>query len=390
MTKVLKHSIQRLRFKPPFLFQYVDDLILSIPEGSSQSTLETFNSFNEHIQFTIEEEKNMAVPFLDSLVIRTEDNQIQLDWYQKPTSSGKYINFLSYHNNKMKYNVIMGMKKRIHDITHPSRRETAVRRLFNIMLDNGYPEKVLNRLLYQTPRPAVVPDNQQPTVVQQEVVLTTSPSRIEDSLNARDSPPQPRSRSPRPPAEEATTVDQDPLHARRYAVLPYIQGLTHKLIVLFSKNNNDLKIAQYNLLTNKKLFTTNKDPIPLEHKHDVVYEITCQNCNLSYIGQTSQTIKQRITLHKSDVRLRNKRCALTTHVETTGHTMLFDDVKILDSHKNLNRRLFLEMCHINNNENSINNRSDIDSLSSIYSFLLSLDKYKKLLHDVSQVSITDK
>lgn len=374
MTKVLKHSISRLHFQPPFLFQYVDDLILSIPEGSSQSTLEIFNSYNQHIQFTIEEEKNMAVPFLDTLVIRTENNRVQLDWYQKPTSSGKYINFQSYHNSKMKYNVILGMKKRIYDITHPSRRDAAIRRLFNIMLDNGYPEKILNRLIYQAPRqptPLIIQSDRQSRVIQPEVALTTP-----------QHPCQPPSdtQAALPLTHEA---DQDAVHARRYAVLPYIEGLTHKLVTLFSKNDVHLKIAQYNLLTNKSLFTTNKDPVPTLHRHDVVYQITCHGCNLSYIGQTSQTIKQRITLHKSDVRLNNTRCALSAHVSETNHSMNFEDVKILEHNRVLSRRLFLEMCHINNNVNSINNRSDIDSLSSIYSFLLSLDKQDSLLHDIT-------
>lgn len=284
------------------------------------------------------------------------------------------------------------MKKRIDDITHPSRRAAAIRRLFNIMLDNGYPEKVLNRLLYQAPRqPPSVIDliNQEPIVVQSEVTTTSPQHPIEDPLNSVDNPLRPNIQGPQPRTGETIVVSQDATPARRYAVLPFIQGLTHKLIALFSKGNSDLKIAQYNLLTNKKLFTTNKDPVPLEHRHDVVYKIPCKDCNLSYIGQTSQTIKQRMTLHKSDVRLKNARCALTSHVSKTGHNMLFDGVKVLDNQKNLSKRLFLEMCYINNNENLINNRSDIDGLSSIYSFLLSLDKYKGLLHDVSETLIID-
>lgn len=37
----------------------------------------------------------MSVSFLDTQVIRPENNSIKLDWYRKPTASGRYINFNS-------------------------------------------------------------------------------------------------------------------------------------------------------------------------------------------------------------------------------------------------------------------------------------------------------
>ncbi|KAL3286072.1 hypothetical protein HHI36_000585 [Cryptolaemus montrouzieri] len=92
-----------------------------------------------------------------------------------------------------------------------------------------------------------------------------------------------------------------------------------------------------------------------------------------YVGQSGQTLNKRLVLHKSDAKLRPDRCALAQHVFSTGHNMCFDNVEILDTEKNLTKRKFLEMCYITQN-NTMNSRTDVNNLSNIYSFLLTLDE----------------
>lgn len=69
----------------PFLIKYVDDLILAVPKDE---LLNTSNSYNNKIQFTLEKETN-------SSVINNTDNKILIGWYVKPSSSGRYLNCLS-------------------------------------------------------------------------------------------------------------------------------------------------------------------------------------------------------------------------------------------------------------------------------------------------------
>ena len=107
---------------------------------------------------------------------------------------------------------------------------------------------------------------------------------------------------------------------------------------------------------------------------NVVYCISCRTCQGSYVGQTSQCLKNRIVAHKSDSRLYPDRCALASHINTTKHSVDFDNVKILEKENNSSKRLFLEMCHIKKQENSINKKTDVDGLSIIYSYLLSIIK----------------
>jgi hypothetical protein len=43
-------------------------LILSIPEDKVTELINSFNSYNQHIKFTVELEKNRKLPFLDLLL----------------------------------------------------------------------------------------------------------------------------------------------------------------------------------------------------------------------------------------------------------------------------------------------------------------------------------
>ena len=150
LDHLLDSVIPELPFQMPFLFKYVDDIICSVPTDQIQTTLNIFNSFNNKIQFTIEEETNQSVPFLDTKVIRTNNNEIMLDWYQKDTASGRFLNFYSNHPKNQKFNTVIAMKNRITHIGHPFFLNTNLKILFNILVNNGYPKKVLNKLIYNT------------------------------------------------------------------------------------------------------------------------------------------------------------------------------------------------------------------------------------------------
>ena len=108
LDDLLKECIPKLSYKLPFLKKYVDDLICAIPKGGENEILHTFNNFNKYIKFTIEKESDNSVPFLDTRLIRTNTNRIILDWYIKPSSSGRYLKYFSYRTEKTKINLILG------------------------------------------------------------------------------------------------------------------------------------------------------------------------------------------------------------------------------------------------------------------------------------------
>lgn len=299
--------------------------------------MNVFNSFNRHIQFTIERETNNSVPFLDTKPIRQENGTIIVDWYQKPTNSGRYIHFLSNHPIKQKINLIIGLKNRIINICHPTLKRNNLLKLKSILKRNSYPDHLLNRLLFNT--------GHQPNTI---ATNSNNNDQATDGGVAGSAP-------------TATSFS--------FFSLPLINDLTNKLTAILK--TEDIKIAKCNKHKIGNIFTKLKDPLPKEKRWDVVYSVPCSNCDLVYIGQTSQQLKQRLTQHKSDITRENKICALATHCRTKKHTMNFENTEIVDAESRVDKRSFLEMVHIQKNANSMNAKTDTRNLSNIYAYLIS-------------------
>lgn len=328
MDYVLDECIKKLPFDMVFIKKYVDDLIMSIPAHHEQILLDTFNSLDSHIQFTLErEDDSCSVPFLDTKVCRY-DNIIKLDWFKKKTSSNKLIHYQSDHSIKIKINLIKEMKNRIYKICHPTFIEKNMRLLFKILLENSYPKYMIRKLLFESPMTSTV-----------------------------DIPP---AHPPNSNVEVNNTI---------YCSIPNIFQLTGKIKNCFKEEN--VKIASYNIKTIGKLYSKLKDPIPHSLQSNIVYKIHCSNCEGTYVGHTSQWLKSRLSLHRSDIRNENQRCALAAHALQSDHNIDYENVEILDKNANGNKRKILEMIYINKQENPLNKKTDTQHLSNIYSYLLS-------------------
>ncbi|KAJ8976939.1 hypothetical protein NQ317_012224 [Molorchus minor] len=291
MDDLIEDSLPKLDFQIPFLKKYVDDMILSIPQGGTEQLLQVFNNYDTYLQFTIEnEDEQHSVPFLDTKLIRKEDNTIITSWYTKPGASGRFLHYESYHHQRHKINLVLGMKNRIVRTSHPTLCTQNMHTLFERFKKSGYPPKLLNSLLFNR-----------------------------SHINDNDNPPG------------ITT----PL---KYFSVPYLD-----------KDN-------------------------IFNSSNMIYCMTCLDCDKKYIGQTCRKLKDRITAHKSDIRNNKQSCTLARHVVDHNHSIDYENVKILDTENNLHKRLFLEMAHIFKEDNTMNARTDIESLSILYTYLLSLDK----------------
>ena len=59
--------------------------------------LQFFNANQFNIKFTLEEEKERTINFLDISITRKQDQKLSLNWYRKPTWSGRNLNFFPHH-----------------------------------------------------------------------------------------------------------------------------------------------------------------------------------------------------------------------------------------------------------------------------------------------------
>ena len=83
--------------KPWLWKRYVDDTCCIVKKGTMEGLLSHLNSVRPSIKFTVEVEKEGSLPFLDALLQRKDDGNLDVTVYRKPTHTDRYLDFRSHH-----------------------------------------------------------------------------------------------------------------------------------------------------------------------------------------------------------------------------------------------------------------------------------------------------
>ena len=109
----------------------------------------------------------------------------------------------------------------------------------------------------------------------------------------------------------------------------------------------------------------------------VVYQISCNDCNSNYVGQTGRLLSTRLAEHKNNLNLNSKHHnVLTNHKLNSGkdnnkmHDFNWKEAKILHRENNVNNREFVEMLYIKNSQISINKKTHLETFHPSYEILL--------------------
>ena len=99
------------------------------------------------------------------------------------------------------------------------------------------------------------------------------------------------------------------------------------------------------------MIKTYKDPIPAYMRKNVVYRISCNECDVSYVRQTSKQLKTRISEHKNDInRSKPTNSVLSEHKRSHNHNFNWDkvnwDKENPKQERNYSKRLISEMINI--------------------------------------------
>ena len=261
------------------------------------------NKKHKNIYFSLEVEENNKLPFLDVNVFRSEQsNMFMTSLYRKPTFSGMYTNFKSFMATKYKYSLISSLLHRVFMIC--SDYDSIIKEIETlkiIWLKNAFPMRVIDRLILQYFNKIHTP---------KEIVHTVAKKKLTFSL-------------------EYLGKHSLEIKKRLERVLKE-QTPFCKINVVFSSNN---KI---------KNFFSFKDKIPTNLKSLVLYEFTCRDCNVSYIGKTSRHYQVRFSEHLGISKVTNlplkyskkTSTAVRDHTYTCNHNSTIDCFKIIGSAKN--------------------------------------------------------
>ena len=243
--------------KPSSYHRYVDDtFVLFDSNNKAQEFLEYLNGKHSNIKFTIEQENNNSLSFLD-IKIEKISNSFQTSIYRKSTFTGLGLNFHSFTPFIYKLNSI---KTLIYRTFHLSSTHfnfhSDIEFLKNFFLANGYP-------------------------------LTLFQNTLRNFLNSIYSP------SIKPPSV--------PKH-KIYFPMPYMGYVSDKIrseiqnLVTKRFPHLNLVIAFRNNFTIHSFFK-HKEKLAAPLCSSVIYRYKCEECSSSYIGSTKRQFRCRIAEH---------------------------------------------------------------------------------------------
>ena len=108
-TSVIPNSNDKIKLWKRF----VDDTFCFAKSEYTNNMLLALNSFHQNIKFTIETEKDDAIPFLDVLIIR-KARKIETTVYRKKTCTDLYMNWYSHAPNNWKWGTLRTLVRRAH------------------------------------------------------------------------------------------------------------------------------------------------------------------------------------------------------------------------------------------------------------------------------------
>jgi len=150
-----------------------------------------------------------------------------------------------------------------------------------------------------------------------------------------------------------------------YFVIPYVHSISEKFKNIAKKINHRIAYTGFNKMNN--IIKVHKDPLKNDNKCNIIYKIDCNNCDASYVGQTSRQLQTRIKEHRNHIRWNSgNRSVITEHRLEFDHDFKWDDIRLLDREPILTKRLTSEMLFIKRQENSINLQTDTELLPDIY------------------------
>ena len=314
MQKHEQIAISTADHPPKTWDRFVDDVLSIIKAEFLNEFFEHINNLHPKIKFTIEEEKDGCLAFLDTLIKRKENGELSVCVYRKPTHTDQYLNFHSNHIASTKDSVVSALFRRARDIiSDPRELEKENNRIVNVLTANNYDKQTVMKVK----------------------------RKIDNNGNAENRNDD---------IEQTEYVGQ--------VVLPYIPKTSETLKRIFKTHN--IRCSFQSKDTLRKALSKPKDIVEEERQNNIVYKIPCGDCPATYIGETKRSFETRAKEHARAVKNGDtNKNEIAMHCWTLGHKMNWDDKKVIDREKNWTARKIKETIHSIADNNHFNNVSYI-------------------------------
>lgn len=277
-------SFNRIMGRGSKWYRYVDDVLVIIPKNTNtENKVRMLNSVNPDIQFTVEEEINDKLPFLDTIIWRC-DKKAKFSVYRKPTNKDDFIHFLSAHNIKTKTGVVIGFFLRALRICSDEYLEEEYKYIIDKFTKLCYPVGLLMKLKKKA---------------------------INIKNKCGDTSTEKKRYMAVPNSVKSACMDR---YLRKTGInIATSSGRKIGDVVRMSNNNKN------------------------KNENSVVYSIPCSGCSSVYYGESHRGMETRLKEHKRDVQHHRISNSLVIHIDKHNHLPRWQDAKII--HKGLDKRI---------------------------------------------------
>ena len=297
--------------------RYMDDtFVMSKRRLSKRQVLKKLNDSHPSISFTMEEEVNDRLAFLDIDVIRRMDGSFATRIHHKATWTGQYTNFHSFVPISVKRNIVRNLGQRIERLVSPEYKQRDREIIRQALVYNGYPITFLDSNLVQTAK--------------DKTSLEESKKKIFLRMQFR--------------GDSAAEL--------------FFRKIKRSLRL------NCIPVQPIAIFTSRPLISIQvKDRLPNLTTPNVVYQFTCSSCKEQYIGQTERRLEQRVREHLPQRNMnglsKSTRSSIADHIISMGHWEN-DESSFTILHKARNRRSlkFLEAVSIRKLKPQLNTQRD--------------------------------
>ncbi|BHF82690.1 hypothetical protein SprV_0802582900 [Sparganum proliferum] len=340
--------------KPKFWARYVDDTFVVIDRDQLLTFKERLNAVFPDIQFTMEEEENNLLAFLDVLVCRKDCGGLKTKVFRKATNTTQVLNLNSNHPISHKRSCVRTLRRRVE--THCSEPEDKIadlqylRRVFQA---NGY---FVDRCIRKRNKRPNHHDTKSWRALPDDL-LKKELAYLYRLFRSNGYPASFVKNCLRHQAQPQGPTLNGEIVSRQFFSLPYMQGTSE--VIARQLNRSGIHIAHKPASSLRAALSRIKHPLPKEQQTNVIYHIPCSNCSCVYVGHTGRSLGTRIKEQKLAVRRRDPLSLVFAHALEYDHRFNLDGTEVVAMANTKRAREFLEAWY--SNAGSINRRVDLDA-----------------------------
>ena len=296
--------------------RYMDDILREIKKSRTEEKLVQLNNLHPSLKFTIEEETENSITFLDMRIIRENDGSLHSTWFTKETDTGLIMNYHALAPIRYKKSVISGLIHRIY-------RACTSWKYFHESLEKA-------KIILQK--------NQYPPSFYEEIIRKVIEKLIEKNRRVTE-------------CDDEKEEKED----EKLVFIQYRGKVSDQFGQSLKKQVPLCKI----IFTIRKLKTclpSLKPDVEPSLKSKVVYKIVCPCCQACYVGQTSRHLLYRVREHK------RKNSPVGEHFQKCNSELTMENVKVIAStFKSINYLMTLEALFIKDIKPTINTKDEYRS-----------------------------